>query len=283
MKLACISDNGDTLDVAVALQEQPYAVRALLADALFQCQEHLYDTLDLLHAERAVRGALLSFQGNQEKYARAYVLTRTLDPRTQQTPRAHLLYSSFNHGGPIALAGIFYATFDAHRNLRSREILDFLLNRASEQSIVQLAKRSGSFPCNPSTRNWLLRILEKLEPDQQELACIIRCLGVTVPQNVFTRARVPSTTWGAEGEPIRVEQMMLHSVANEEEFAKALDRLQYIGFLRLTDTTIYMDHCIGVLLRDRFEHVTFICEATKIIAHAFPKHRHLEPGWVTME
>lgn len=181
MRLACICDNGDTLDVGVALQQEPYDVRGLLADALFQCQQHLVDTLDLLHAERAVRDALLSFQGNQEKYVRAYVLTRTLDPRTQQTPRAPLLYSTFNHGGPVALAGLFYATFDAHRNLHSREILDFLLHRASEQSKVQLAKRSGLFPCNPAMRSWLLRILEKLEPGQQEIACVIRCLGGAVP------------------------------------------------------------------------------------------------------
>lgn len=95
---------------------------------------------------------------------------------------------------------------------------------------------------------------------------------------MFTRAWVPSSTWGPEGEAAKVEPIVHPSVANEEEFTEGLDRLQYIGFLRIADTTVHMDHGTGVLLRDHFEHVTFICEAAKIIAHVFPKHRHLEPG-----
>lgn len=49
------------------------------------------------------------------------------DQRTQKTPRAELIYESFRHGGPLALTGVFYATLDAHRNLRNLETLEFFL------------------------------------------------------------------------------------------------------------------------------------------------------------
>ncbi|CAJ2505637.1 Uu.00g130310.m01.CDS01 [Anthostomella pinea] len=278
MQLACICDNGGTLDIATAMQQQPYAVRGLLADAFFQCQQYIPDTLDFLQAERAVRDALLAFQGNQENYSRAYVLKRTLDARTLETPRADLIHSSFSRGGPVALAGIFYATFDAHRNLRSREVLDFLLNRASDESRLQLIMRASTFPCNRSMSGWLTRILDRLEPKCQNLASIIRCLGPTMSTSIIRRAREPSLTWGTNGEPVGVEPRLHSSIANIEQFNEALARLEYVGFVRRLEGRITMDPCTADLLRERFEQKGWIVEACRIVAHAFPKYYGLEPA-----
>ncbi|KAI1500926.1 hypothetical protein F5X99DRAFT_384388 [Biscogniauxia marginata] len=277
MRLACICDNGEVLDIGTALQQQPYVARGLLADAIFQCQQSIPDTLDFLHTERVVRDSLLAFQGIDEKYARAYVLTRTLDPRTQKTPRANLLYSSFNYGGPVAVAGVFYATFDAHRNLRSREVLDFLLNRASNESQLQVITRASTFPCNPSMAGWLLHILERLEPRCGDLASIIWRLGPVISKSLFHRARKPSLTWAPNGEPAAVDLGTDSVVTDEEEFNKALVRLEYIGFVRVSETTINMERCIAYLLREWFEQHTRVAEAIQTIAHAFPKYYHLEP------
>ena len=117
MRLTCISNSGETLDISAAIRQEPLSIRGLLADAVFQCQARLPDTLDYIHAEQAIREALLQFQGDQERYTRSYTLSRTLDARTQKTPRANVIHQAFSHGGPLALIGIYYATLDAHCNI----------------------------------------------------------------------------------------------------------------------------------------------------------------------
>ncbi|KAI1207664.1 uncharacterized protein F4807DRAFT_173722 [Annulohypoxylon truncatum] len=278
MRLACVDGDGEIVDFENALQQQPYTIRGLLADALAHCYRILPDSLEFLRAEGEVREALRTFQGDQDRYARGYVLSRTLDSRAQQTPRADLILLALHRGGPLALVGMFYATIDAHRKPSHRDTLDYLLNRATDESKLQLIMRSSTFPCNPSISSWLVRIFERLRPNAQNLACILRCLGTSnVPQALFRRLWMSSLSWGANGEPVESKAHMIKSVSDERKFTDALRDLEYVGFIRISPTTIDLDMRISEFLRLEFEDPRWIAEAVRILAHAFPKHRPLEP------
>ena len=279
MRLAYVSDNGETLDISTALRQEPISVRRLLADAIFECQSSLPDTLDYLHTEQAIRVALLQFQGDQERYVRAYTLSRILDPRTQKTPRAQVIYQSFHHGGPLALIGIFYATLDAHRNIRSREILDFFLHKASEGSKLDLFARAGTLPCNASVTGWLHRILDKLELDSQVLACMLRLLGtVNIPKELFVRARSPSLTWGSDGNVTGVPPQVLPLIQEDRLFQAALHGLEHVGLASSTGQTISLHPKISDLLHVRLEDPKWVTETAKVVIHAFPKYNNVEPA-----
>ncbi|KAI1382549.1 uncharacterized protein F4822DRAFT_423507 [Hypoxylon trugodes] len=277
MRLACIDRQGNANELSAMLQQQPYDARDLVADAVFQCQRSLSDYLDYLQTESAVRNAMIHFQGEQEKYARAYVLSRTLDHRTQKTARADLIYLAFYHGGPLALVGIFYATIDAHRNPRSREVLDYLLNTASDETKLRLIARVGTFPCNPSIGTWLLKLLEKLEPSVQQFACILRCLSTSeVPKELFYRARAPSLTWGADGEATGTNLPVILPVTEESKFANAVARLEHIGFVHVSEHALGLNARIAELLHGHLEQAIFVAEAFKVVTHGFPKYPELE-------
>ncbi|KAI1382599.1 uncharacterized protein F4822DRAFT_423434 [Hypoxylon trugodes] len=277
MRLVCVNDNGETVDVEAVLRQEPYTARGLLADALAHCHRTLPDSLEYLQAERAVREILRNFQGDQDKYAKSYVLSRTLDTRIQKTPRADLFRLALHRGGPLAFVGMFYATFDVQRNLRNRETLDYLLNKATDESKLQLIMRSSTFPCNPSTSNWLFQIFEKLRPNAQNLACILRCLGTTsIPRGLFRRLWMPSLSWGSNGEAMETNAYVTMCIASEQKFTDALYDLEYVGFVRTSATIIDLDKRIAEFLRLHFEHPTWIVEVVRILAHAFPKHRALE-------
>ncbi|KAI1086019.1 hypothetical protein F5B19DRAFT_480701 [Rostrohypoxylon terebratum] len=279
MRLACINRDGDVVEFETALQEQPYTIRGLLADALNQCYRIIPDSFEFLRAEGEVRNALRTFQGDEDKYARGYVLSRTLDNRTQRTPRADLILLALHHGGPLALIGIFYATLDAHRNRNRHDTLDYLLNRATDKSKLQLIMRSSTFPCNPSVSNWLIRIFEKLKRDSKNLACLLRCFGTSnVPQVLFRRLWTPSLSWGANGEPLESKARIATSLTDDQRFTTAIRDLEYVGFIRISATTIDLDLRIAEFLRLEFENPQWIAESVRILAHSFPKYRHLEPA-----
>ncbi|RYP31953.1 hypothetical protein DL767_005494 [Monosporascus sp. MG133] len=218
MRLACLTEDGDYVDISSAIVREPLVVRALLTDALFQCQAQLPDSLDYLRTEQAIRDCLQQFQGDQERYVRSYVLSRTLDHRIQQTPRADIIYQSFHYGGPLALVGVFYATLDAHRNPRNRETLDFFLHKASSESKLELIKRTSTFPCNSSVASWLQRILEKLEPDSQTLAYILRGLGLDRNVAELLLQRPDETVWTAEAAKIVIHAFPKHSNIEPAEY-----------------------------------------------------------------
>ncbi|RYP68536.1 hypothetical protein DL771_006613 [Monosporascus sp. 5C6A] len=256
MRLACLTEDGDYVDIASAIVREPLVVRALLTDALFQCQAQLPDSLDYLRTEQAIRDYLQHFQGEQERYVKSYVLCRTLDQRIQKTPRADIIYQSFHYGGPLALVGIFYATLDAHRNPRNRETLDFFLNKASSESKLELIKRTSTFPCNSSVGSWLQRIFKKIEPDSQTLAYILRGLGaVNIPKELFRLVRMASFTWGPDGEIRTVTPRIIPLIQEEQIFEPALRNLE-----------------------NRSDETVWTAEAAKIVIHAFPKHSNIEPA-----
>ena len=119
--------------------------------------------------------------------------------------KGQVIYQAFYYGGLLTLTGVFYFTLNAHRNIRSREILDFFLRKRSEKSKLNLYKHAGTFPYNGSVTGWLQRILDRLRPDLQALACILRRLGITnIPRDLFNRARAPSLTSDTSGEVIEI-------------------------------------------------------------------------------
>lgn len=278
MRLSFLSESGKSLDVPAAILQEPLVVRGLLMDALFQCQARLPDTLDYLHAEHVIRDTLSHFQSDQERYARSYALSRILDQRTQKTPRADVIYQSFHHGGPLALVGIFYATLDAHRNLRSRETLDFFLQKGSVKSRLDLMKRVNTFPCNSSVVTWLSRILNKLDIDSQKLACILWHLGTRdIPKELFKRARIASQTWGSDGEIVGIASRTTPLIRLEELLGAALRNLEHVGFAYSTKECISLNPKVAEALQQHLEEGPWAAEAAKIIIHAFPKYRDIEP------
>lgn len=277
MRLSLVSDDGQAMDIPTALRQQPLATRALLADALFECQTILPDTLGYIQTEQAIRDTLLQFQADQERHIRSYVLSRTLDHRIQKTPRAEVLYQSFHYGGPLALIGIFYATLDAHRNLRNRETLEFFLQKASTESKLDLMQRVGILPCHPSIDDWLLRIFHKLETDSRALACMLRYLGTTgIPQNLFRRARGPSFTWDSSGSPVGLVSRVTPCIQKEEIFRVALRNLEHVGFAYSDQESISLNAKIAERLQPHLESTQWAAEAAKIVIHAYPKYRDID-------
>ena len=278
MRLVCVDDNGDTLDFDSALQREPYVTRGLLTSALFRAtREVLPDSLDFLNTERALRDALASFSGDQEKYVRSYVLSRTLDQRTLDTPRASAIRFAFAHGGPIALLGVFYATLNVHRSPRSREVLEYLVG-APEASRLELLARARTFPCSPHVRGWLSRIFDKLDVDSQGLLCFLRCLGSTeIPQSVFARSHKPSLTWGADGELNSSSPELPAIVMQQDRLASALQSLKFVGFVQPSDRTVHVDPLVVELLQARLESALWKAESVKVLCHVFPKHCELDP------
>lgn len=268
------------MDISTAIKQDPFAVRVLLLDALFQCRTRLPDTLNYIRAEQEVRDTLLlHFKSDQERYVKSYCLSRNLDQRTQATPRAQVIYQAFHYGGPVALLGIFYATLDAHRNVRNRETLEFFLQKTSEESKFDLMKRAGGFPCKELVASWLYRIFEKLETDSQVLIRILRYLGTTkIPLEIFRRARLPSLSWDSSGEVASLVSRVSTVILVEELFNEAVQNLNHVGFLHLTQETISLDEKVADLLQQHLEGAKWVVEAAKVVIHAFPKSRDIEPS-----
>ncbi|KAI1462868.1 hypothetical protein F4805DRAFT_409548 [Annulohypoxylon moriforme] len=277
MRLACICDDGEVTDIASAIKQHPYRIRSLLLDSFFACFPSLPDSPDFFQAEHSIREALIKFQGDKERYVKSYTLTRSLDPRIEETPRAGLIHSSFKYGGPIALIGIFYATIDAHRNIRRRETLDYLLHKASEESKLALIHRTNTFPCDPSLTGWLGRILDRIDPDAQSLACILQWLGTPVPIDLFHRARLPSLSWNADGEVVEIPARLVSIIQTEEKLDKAIRNLEHFGFVTSTPTAIELNPRIAELLQNRLQSKMWLPKAARIIFHVLPKYASIKP------
>lgn len=277
MRIICVEDDGDMQEIEVALRRNPYTVRGLLMEALYTNQEALADSVDFLRAEQAIRDALQSFSGDQEKYVRSYVLTRTLDQRTLETPRAGLIRFSFEHGGPLALIGVFYATLNAHRSPKIRDTLEYLCG-APDTSKLELFARAKSFPGSPHVATWLGRLFDRLDIDSQGLACLLRCLGSAgLPRSLFSLAHTPSRTWGLDGEVISIGPQGHAIILDEQRFELAIDKLQFVGFVKCADGKINLDSQIAELLETRLHTPLWKAEAVKLLCHVFPKHCTIDP------
>ncbi|KAI1390830.1 uncharacterized protein F4822DRAFT_164276 [Hypoxylon trugodes] len=273
MRLVCVNDSGEVEEITDAIATQPSQTQSLVLDSVFSFIQLRPDTYDLVIAEHNIRKALLEFQGHQERYVRTYILTRSLDTRVEKTPRGNLIHTSFKHGGPIALLAIFYATFDAHRNLCNRETLDYFLNKASEEDKLALIHRTNTFPCSPSAIDWLERIFNKFDSDAQTLACILQWLGTSnIPADVFRRARTPSLHWERDGEATGASTRIVSLVIDEEKLVTASQNLEYPGFVKLKPSVIDMNKRVAELLKHRLQTTTWLPKVAKIVFHSIPKY-----------
>ncbi|KAI0550173.1 hypothetical protein F4679DRAFT_544212 [Xylaria curta] len=277
MRLLCEYDDGTVVGLPTAIQRDPCRVRGLVSEAFFQCLSTLPDTDAFVRAEHSFRDALVSFEGSQDRYVKAYVVSRGLDARTKTTPRASIIQSSFIIGGPLALIATFYATFNVSRNPRSRETLDYLL-QSSTGTRDELFERARTFPCHPSTSPWFQHIIDKLEPDVQSLAYLLVSFGSHphgVPAALFKRFRRPSCTWDRDGQIVTYDVEVAPFLRNEAWFSSALQTLQSIGLLKST-VGIYVDQQLVSLL-DPQKLASWRGKAARVVCHAFPKHSSIEP------
>ncbi|KAI0399061.1 hypothetical protein F4802DRAFT_591150 [Xylaria palmicola] len=285
MRLLCEYSDGTTVSLPTALQKNPYEVRGLVTEAFFQCLAALPDTSAFLRTEHAIRDAISTFEGTEDRYIKPYVTSRFLDARTRTT-RASIIQSSFSQGGPIALIGTFYATFNASRNVRSREALEYLLE-ASEESRDELFRRASAFPLHSSTTFWFQKIVDRLESDARSLAYFLASLGPTnsVPNIIFTRMRQPSLTWGIDGEIVMHYPDIAPFLSDESRFASALEALQWIGLVRSNTVGgangIHVDQGLAPLICDTL--VQWRTTAAKVICYVFPKHPSIEPERYTQQ
>lgn len=270
MRLLCELKNGTLLDIDTAIRQQPYDTRSLLADAFFSCCGTLPDSMEFLKAEQALRETLTEFAGDQDKYVRNYILTRALDNRTQTTPRAPLISSSFQIGGPIALIGVFYATLDAHRNQRNRANLDRFCNRLSELSKHYLFRKANSLIVNSSLKGWFNRILDRLDLDCLSVACLLYCLGLQdIPRSFFTQCRSPSRFWGPDGEIDEAPPRIASLVQDQPSFEASLRELEMIGLVKISVDIIRVNERLIVLLENRPQLPAWRVEALRAVCQSY--------------
>lgn len=270
MRLLCELEDGTLLDMDTAIRQQPYDTRSLLSDALFSCCGTLPDSMELLKAEQSLRDTLSEFAGDQDKYVRNYILTRALDHRTQTTPRAPLISSSLQIGGPIALIGVFYATLDAHRNQRNRANLDCFCNSLSELSKHHLFKKANSFVVNPSLKGWFNRILDKLGLDSLSVACLLYCLGLqAIPRSFFTQCRSASRLWGPDGEIHEAPPRIASLLQDQPCFEASLHELEMIGLIKASVDTIRVNERLIGLLEDRPQILAWKVEALRAVCQSY--------------
>ncbi|KAI1172973.1 hypothetical protein F4777DRAFT_559802 [Nemania sp. FL0916] len=283
MRLVFVSSDQEVIEIEAALETDASLIRGLLSNTLFDAVRARFpDTIDMLLAERSIRDALSLFTGENERRVSNYILTRSLDPRVN-SPRTQIIHQSFEVGGPVAVAGVFYATIDSHRNVQNRETLNFLA-RLDEPTRLDLFRRAGNFPCHPLLGPWLVRLLEKLDIDTKDLARLFLCLGrSTIPLVLFERARSPSRSWGEDGEVTDTPSGAMLLIKNEERFSKALRELVDIGFVSLRDAGIYVRASFLNLLEAWSHSVQMREEAVRVVSHSFPKHKvHYGKGYTDL-
>ncbi|KAI5917043.1 hypothetical protein F4810DRAFT_94991 [Camillea tinctor] len=279
MRLICEFDNGTTADIQTAIALSPYDVRGLINEAFFHCLRVLPDSYGFLQAEGSVRHVLETFQADQDRYIENYITARSfsLGDQSQLTPRAELVHASLRAGGPLALIGVFHATFNASRNAQNLETLNFFLNESTEASKQNLYKRAAMFPCNPSICTWFSRLIGRLSPSSRALAYLLSCLGTSeVSRRLFSRALKPSETWGTDGEITAVDPQP-HKFLDHVSSTTAMRELETIGFLRITPTLVRADQRLVQFLQQTCDLSCWRIQAVEMVCHAFPKHRSIDP------
>ncbi|KAI0550144.1 hypothetical protein F4679DRAFT_221777 [Xylaria curta] len=273
MRLVFVVNDQKIIELESVLETDPSSVRSLLSAALFECVRTRYpDTIDYLLAERSIRDALHVFSGEQERRVTAYLLARTLDPRLNPA-RLPMIHQSFTAGGPVALAGVFYSTIDSHRNVQNRETLNYLAH-VDESVRLELFHRAGSFPCNPSVGPWLTRLLDRLDLNSRDLAGLLLCLGQDMlPVALFDCARLPSRTWGEDGEVVDTPSGVALLIRNEQRFANALQDLVKVGFAFMKGQDIYVRDSFRAHLGSWGQSPQRKEEAVRLVSHSFPKHK----------
>ncbi|KAI0398712.1 hypothetical protein F4802DRAFT_140420 [Xylaria palmicola] len=268
MRLACV-DGEEVIELQAALDTNPSLVRGLLSTAFFAPEYP--DMIGCLMAERFIRKALNEFAGEHERRVSTYLLTRSLDQRINPV-RVQLIEQAFADGGPVALAGVFYATIDSHRNIQNRETLNYLIS-IDEPTRANLFRRAESFPSNPTIGPWLVRLLDKLEIDSRDLAGLLLCLGCVVPTTLFDRARLPSRTWGEDGEVTNTPSDVTMVIRDPDRFDAAIQHLSYVGFALTKDGNISVSSSFRAFSGTWGQSLRCKEEALRLVSHSFPKHK----------
>ncbi|RYC55021.1 hypothetical protein CHU98_g11189 [Xylaria longipes] len=273
MRLAFVVDDQKITELEAALGTDPSSVRSLLSGALLGRVRARYpDVLDHLLAKRCIRDVLHLFSAEHERRVTAYILARALDPRTKPA-RLHVVQQSFVIGGPVALAGAFYATIDSHRNVQKRETLNYL-SHVDDFTRVELFRRASYFPCSPSMGSWLARLLDRLDLDSRDLAALLLCLGQDIlPTTLFGRARVPSRTWGEDGEVVETPTSVPLLIRNRQRFDNAMQDLGKVGLASTDGDNINVRGSFRAHLGNWGQSLQRKEEAVRLVSHSFPKHK----------
>ncbi|KAI1484404.1 hypothetical protein F5X96DRAFT_664422 [Biscogniauxia mediterranea] len=276
MRLAFIDDDGNIVELHEATRRDAYLVRGLLFDAIFTSP--LEDSMDCFMIERDLREAMIKFDKPQEFRVRNFLVSRNIDQYSKQTTRGQLVSLAFEHGGPLAALALFYATFDLSRNERANITLTGLSDRLRDLSKAELLKRSATFECSEHVDAWLSHIFSRFEIDTRELASILWCLGkINIPNEVFSRARLPSKSWGTEGELVESLPDLPRVITDESLCTRALDQLQRFGFAIVTESSVSLEPQIAEKLRKTLETTEWKFVAVKLLSHVYPKHSETDP------
>ncbi|KAJ2971361.1 hypothetical protein NUW58_g9439 [Xylaria curta] len=121
---------------------------------------------------------------------------------------------------------------------------------------------------------WLARLLERLDLDSRDLAGLLLCLGqCTIPAALFELARLPSRTWGSDGELEDTPSSVALLIRNKERFSKALTDLIEVGFVTVTHEAITVRSPLRALLGTWGQSLPWKEEAVRLVSHSFPKHK----------
>ncbi|KAI1382505.1 uncharacterized protein F4822DRAFT_435516 [Hypoxylon trugodes] len=89
---------------------------------------------------------------------------------------------------------------------------------------------------------------------------------------MFYRARLPSLSWGVNGEILEVIPRIISLVVDEDKLSAAIESLKYIGFLKATENAVELDRGVANLLQDHLQSRMWLPKAAKIVFHALPKY-----------
>ncbi|KAI0537002.1 hypothetical protein GGR58DRAFT_372242 [Xylaria digitata] len=284
MDLVCVSKEGEVLSIESALGKDPDLLRGLFSDAIESCAQKQPDTIETLLVEKAFRIAFEKFTGEKESHVKRYLLTRQLDKNWQGTPRAQLIASAMQIGGPHALIAVFYSTHDTHRNLKSRKTLRLLEEIMTKESKEHLFRRAKHFPINPSFNRWFEGLLEKLDVNALAMAFLFRCLGTwEIPRIIFDRSSQPARRWGMDGEIYLDASKIPPVIRDRSSFEGAIQKLELMGLARADSETIHVNQRLAEIFQDRPEIPTWKARAVQLLSHVLPTHFKLEPkNYITL-
>ncbi|KAI1361368.1 hypothetical protein F5Y08DRAFT_330897 [Xylaria arbuscula] len=278
MSIAYICDDGKARSIREAMKHEPLRVRGLLFDALLEpCLQELPDTLEMLRLESAFRRAFANFK-EEERMVKSYLLTRWLQSHVPGTYRGSLIPLALHIGGPCALASLFYATIDSHRNVENAKLLKLLEENVTQESREDLFRRANAFPPSPSFDRWLGKLLQKADSNTISLVRILSCLGTPeVPRIIFDRMHFPARRWGLDGQVYLSASQLAYLIRDPIHLEKALQFAETMGWATVTSDKIHVNQRLTRVLLDHPDIHQWKASAVQLLLHALPTHVGLDP------
>lgn len=279
MSIAYICDDGKVIGIREAVKQEPLRIRGLLFDALLEpCLQELPDTLDTLRLEAAFRRAFANFK-EEERMVKSYLLTGWLQNHVPGTYRGSLIPVALQLGGPCALASLFYATIDSHRNVENAKLLRLLEESMTQQSREDLFRRANAFPPSPSFDRWLGKLLQKADSTTISLVRILSCLGTPqVPRIIFDRMHAPARRWGMDGEVYLAASQLAYVIRDPIHMNEAIQGVVSMGWARVDSDIIHVNQRLTDVLLDHPDTHQWKATTVQLLAHVLPTHVGLDPG-----